>query len=68
VENHPPSTLWTTRNKGRWIECIVRLLPAGVDVEIVVVGALLGKRRFDTSEKALEFAEREKREWAVEGA
>jgi hypothetical protein len=68
VENHPPSTLWTTRNKGRWIECIVRLLAAGVDVEIAVDGALLGKRRFDTSEEALVFAQRKKQEWSSEDA
>ena len=68
MENHRPSTLWTTRKKGRWIECIVRLLPVGVDVEILVDGAPLFGQTFATSDEALEFAEREKLEWSVESS
>jgi len=36
VDRHPPSTLWTARNKGRQIECIVRLLESGIDIEILI--------------------------------
>jgi hypothetical protein len=67
VQDHPPSALWTTRNKGRWIECLVRLLPVGVDVEIIVDGAPLVGRTFETSEEAMEFVEREKVDWFAGG-
>jgi len=58
---HPPSTLWTARNDGRWIECLVRLWPSGVNVESAVDGHPMVGWPFETSEEALAYAERERR-------
>jgi hypothetical protein len=68
VDDHPPSTLWKARNKNGWIECVVRLVPVGVDVEINVDGAPLIGRTFETNDEALAFVEQQKAKWSVEGA
>jgi hypothetical protein len=64
--NHPSSMLWTARNKGRWVECLVRLLPSGVDVEILIDGAALIAWTFATNDEALSFSAQQRREWAEE--
>jgi hypothetical protein len=68
VEQHPPSTLWTARNKGRNVECLVRLLPSGIDVEILIDSTPHIGRTFASSEEALEFSAQQQRKWATEGS
>jgi hypothetical protein len=63
LDEHPPTTLWCTRNKGRWVECVVRPLPTGVDVEVVVDPTPLVGRTFATSDEALEFAAAQRQKW-----
>jgi hypothetical protein len=60
VEPHPPSTLWKARNKGRQVECIVRLLPSGIDVEILIDDT----PHIGPSEEALEFSAQQQRKWS----
>jgi len=64
VDPHPPSTLWTTRNKGREITCIVRLLVSGIDVEILIDNAPHIGRTFASSEEALKFSAEQQRKWS----
>ena len=47
---------------------VVRLLPSGVDVEILVDNAPLIGRRFATSEEALEFSAEQQRKWVGDTA
>jgi hypothetical protein len=67
VEPHPPSTLWTARNSGRQIDCIVRLLESGIDIEILIDNTLHIGRTFASSEEALAFSAEQQRKWS-EGA
>ena len=67
LDPHPPSTLWTARNKGRRIECIVRLLVSGIDIEILIDNTPHIGRTFESSEEALAFSAEQQRKWS-EGA
>jgi hypothetical protein len=67
VEPHPPSTLWTAKHQGRQIECIVRLLPSGIDVEILIDDTPHIGRTFASSEEALDFSAQQQRKWSEGG-
>ena len=47
----PPSTLWTLQKDGRWIECVARLVPVGVEITIASNGQVLYGRTFSTSDE-----------------
>ena len=56
-----PHLLWAVRTKDHHtVECRVRLVPTGVDVEITSDGNVLYDRIFATSEDALAWTEQEK--------
>jgi hypothetical protein len=60
--NDPASPLWTLRNEdGEFVECLARLIPAGVEIEIVVDSSRLCSRTFESGEEALKWAEEERR-------
>jgi len=53
--------LWTPRNReGRWVECVKRLVPISVQVEIVSDGALIYSRIFPPVNETLAWAEKER--------
>jgi hypothetical protein len=56
-----PMTLWRLRKDGKWIECVARLVPTGVEVEIVSMGTALCSRIFPTGDEALACAKEERR-------
>ena len=51
------STLWVRRNeRGRFVECVVRPIPTGVELEIRSDGSTLLLHRFDGATQALAWA------------
>jgi hypothetical protein len=52
--------LWTLRRGGREVACIVRLVPAGIEVDIAYDGAPVMTRAFADGEEALDWAEKTK--------
>ena len=57
--NDQPTSLWTLRQDGRWVECVTRLVPDGIQVETLMDGTPMYSRILPTSEAALAFAEGE---------
>ena len=55
------TTLWRLHQGGRWIECVVRILPVGIDVEIVDDGTPIFGQTFSTEDEALRFADEERK-------
>jgi hypothetical protein len=52
------STLWTVRSQsGRFVECVARLAPNGVEVEIISDAWSLITHRFVTGAEAIVWAE-----------
>lgn len=51
-----PTTLWKLRRDTTEVECRVRLMPYGIDVDIVRGGAVVLTRTFETDTEALEWA------------
>lgn len=60
MRTEPTTTLWTTRHDGRWITCVTRFVPNGVEVEIVIDGTPLYSRVFAEGWQALAWAEEER--------
>jgi hypothetical protein len=65
-----PTTLWKLRRDATEVECRVRLMPYGIDVDIVRGGAVVLTRTFETDTEALAWAgnkraARESEGWAV---
>jgi len=65
-----PTTLWKLRRDTTVVECRVRLMPYGIDVDIVRGGAVVLTRTFETDTEALAWAGnkravRESEGWAV---
>ncbi len=55
-----PTTLWRLRHDGIWWECVTRLVPTGIEVEIVRNGTALYSRIFPSSGEAMAFAGEER--------
>ena len=55
-----PTTLWTVARDGLEIICQVRLVPYGIEVDVVRAGALLVTRTFETGDEALAWAEQKR--------
>ena len=51
-----PTTLWKARRDTIEVECRVRLMPYGIDVDIVRGGAVVLTRTFETDTEALAWA------------
>ena len=50
-------TMWVLRNeRGRFVECVVRVIPTGVELEIRSDGSTLLLHRFDGAAEALAWA------------
>jgi hypothetical protein len=56
-----PATLWRLHHDGHWVECRVRLMPTGTDVEIVVDGSAVFGQTFADIAAAQEFSDSERR-------
>jgi hypothetical protein len=51
-----PSTLWKLRRDDAEVECRARLMPYGIEVDIVRAGAVVLTRTFETDDEALAWA------------
>ena len=65
-----PTVLWKVRRDTEEAACLVRLMPYGIDVDIVRGGAVVLTRTFETDTEALAWAGnkravRESEGWAV---
>jgi hypothetical protein len=67
VVNDEPTRLWTLRREGKEVECLVRLVPYGIEVDIAYDGAAVATRVFETGEEALEWADRTRAEREARG-
>ena len=52
-----PTTLWIMHRENVAVECRVRLMPYGIDVEIVKGGNVTMARTFETDTEAIAWAE-----------
>jgi hypothetical protein len=59
-----PTTLWTLAQNDERVSCQVRLVPYGIEVDIVARGRVMLTRTFETDTEALAWAasKREARE------
>jgi hypothetical protein len=62
-----PSRLWALAKDGRTMACQVRLVPYGIEVDILRDGAVLITRTFDEGDTALAWAEEKRAARAAEG-
>lgn len=62
-----PTTLWKLRRDDAAIECRVRLMPYGIEVDIVRDGKVILTRTFETDSEALEWADGKRAAREAEG-
>jgi len=62
-----PTTLWTLKKADREVLCRVRLVPYGIEVDIVSDGMPIITRTFENGDEALAWADRKKAARAAEG-
>ena len=62
-----PTTLWKVRRDGVEVECRVRLMPYGIEVDLVRAGAVALTRTFETDAEALAWAEGKRAAREAEG-
>jgi hypothetical protein len=67
MKSAPSSVLWATRKAGRQVECLVRLLPVGIDVRIEWDGTKNQGRIFQTQNEALAWPDEERQELLAKG-
>ncbi len=65
-----PTTLWKVRRDTEEVSCLVRLMPYGIEVDIVRNGKVVLTRVFETDHEALAWAQgkrsaRESEGWIV---
>lgn len=66
--NDQPTTIWTLRMiTGRWVECVTRFVPNGIEVEIISDGSPIYSRVFPSGDEALAWANEEHRERETTG-
>jgi hypothetical protein len=53
----PPTTLWKVRRDSVEVECRVRLVPYGIEVDLVRAGTVALTRTFETDAEALAWSE-----------
>ena len=61
------TTLWTLMKDGREVTCQVRLVPYGIEVDIIHDGSTLITRTFETDAEALTWAERKREDREAQG-
>jgi hypothetical protein len=66
VADHP-TLLWKLERESRIIECRVRLVPYGIEIDIARDGVVILTRAFDGERDALEWAERKRAARITEG-
>ena len=52
-----PTTLWKVRRDAEEVECLVRLMPYGIEVDIARNGKVVLTRVFETDQEALGWAQ-----------
>jgi len=52
--------LWRLRNEGGWLQCTTRVVPIGVEIEILKDGTPFYSRIFAEGDEALAWAEAER--------
>jgi hypothetical protein len=62
-----PATLWTLSKDDLVVACLARLMPYGVEVDIVRDGSLVVTRTFETGEEALAWASSKRAEREAQG-
>jgi len=62
-----PTTLWTLRKAERLASCRVKLVPYGVEVDVLADGALIVTRVFENGDEALAWAEEKRAARAAQG-
>lgn len=62
-----PTTLWKVRRDSVEVECRVRLVPYGIEVDLVRAGAVALTRTFETDAEALAWAEGKRAAREAEG-
>ena len=62
-----PTTLWKVRREGVEVECRARLMPYGIEIDIVRGGAAVLTRTFATDDEALAWAEGKRAAREAEG-
>jgi hypothetical protein len=67
VADDLPSRLWALVKDGRTIAGQVRLVPYGIEIDIVRDGAVLITRTFESGDEALAWAEEKRAARAADG-
>jgi len=62
-----PTRLWTLAKEDRTVACQVRLMPYGIEVDIIRDGAVLITRTFENGDEALAWADEKRTARVTEG-
>ena len=62
-----PTTLWKMRREDAEVECRARLMPYGIEIDIVRGGSVVLTRTFETDDEALAWAGGKKAAREAEG-
>jgi hypothetical protein len=62
-----PTRLWMLTKEGRSIACQVRLMPYGIEIDVLRDGAVLITRTFAEGDEALAWAEEKRAARAADG-
>lgn len=62
-----PTTLWALSRDGRTVVCAARLVPYGIEIDIVYDGEPVVTRVFETGEEALAWADRKRSDREAQG-
>ncbi len=62
-----PTTLWTLGRDGRQTSCRVRLVPYGIEIDLLRDGSLIVTRTFESGEEALAWADRKRSDRVAQG-
>jgi hypothetical protein len=61
------TNLWTLTREERRVTCRVRLVPYGIEIDLLRDGALIVTRAFETDQEALSWADKKRAEREEEG-
>ena len=62
-----PTTLWKLERDRMAVSCLVRLVPYGIEVDIVHDGVVVLTRAFETDQEAMNWADRKRAARLAEG-
>ena len=62
-----PTTLWKLRRDDEHVECLVRLMPYGIEVDMIRNGKVVLTRVFETDQEALGWAQSKRSAREAEG-